>query len=274
MAIPYEGTTLPAFLFRAPAPRGEPRPLVVVNRGCDEPTSAAWALGGAAAAERGYHWMTFDGPGQQAALVEQGLTARPDWEHVLTPVVDAMLARADVDPGRLAVIGSRPGGPARAARARLRAPLRRRRGRPRHRRPGRAVRRAAPAPRCARTCAAATPPPSTARCTSTSCSRPTLTASSTSTPRRSGCAGGSRFELFCAVARYRLGSELDGVRTPLLVVDEGDDRWPGQARELFDRLPGAKRLVERGGDPRVRLARRAPGLSLRSAAEANAVAGY
>ena len=107
LAIPYEGTTLPAFFFRAPGvAAGERRPLVVVNRGCDEPTSQAWALGGSAAAERGYHWMTFDGPGQQAALVEQGLTARPDWEHVLTPVVDAMLARADVDPGRLAVIGA------------------------------------------------------------------------------------------------------------------------------------------------------------------------
>ena len=35
------------------------------------------------------------------------------------------------------------------------------------------------------------------------------------------------------------------MRTPLLVVD-GDDRWPGQSRELFDRLPGAKRLVGAG----------------------------
>ena len=61
---------------------------MIVNRGAGEPTSAAWTLGGAAAAERGYHWMTFDGAGQEAALVEHGLTARPDWERVLTPVID------------------------------------------------------------------------------------------------------------------------------------------------------------------------------------------
>jgi len=49
--------------------------------------------------------MTFDGPGQQAALYEQNIHFRPDWEAVLTPVLDAMLARADVDRDRVAVIG-------------------------------------------------------------------------------------------------------------------------------------------------------------------------
>ena len=49
--------------------------------------------------------MTFDGPGRQAALRRQGLVLRPDWEAVLTPVLDAMLARPDVDRERVAVIG-------------------------------------------------------------------------------------------------------------------------------------------------------------------------
>jgi hypothetical protein len=68
-------------------------------------TSAAWAAGGAAAAVRGYHWMTFDGPGRQAALRRQGLVLRPDWEAVLGPVVDTMAARVDVDASRMAVVG-------------------------------------------------------------------------------------------------------------------------------------------------------------------------
>ena len=34
-------------------------------------TSSAWAAGGAAAASRGFHWMTFDGPGRGAALRRQ-----------------------------------------------------------------------------------------------------------------------------------------------------------------------------------------------------------
>jgi prolyl oligopeptidase family protein len=50
-------------------------------------------------------WMTFDGPGQQAALFEQGIPFRPDWEAVLTPVVDALVERKDVDATRIAVIG-------------------------------------------------------------------------------------------------------------------------------------------------------------------------
>ena len=245
VAIPYEGTTLPAFLFRAPAARRASR-----GRSWSSTAAAtsrprtAWALGGAAAAERGYHWMTFDGPGQQAALVEQGLTARPDWEHVLTPVVDAMLARADVDPGRLAVIGTGQAGMlvpralafehrfaaaavdpgivdlgapcAEQLSRRLRADLRR--GDARRLRPRAARRRAALIPR--------SPP------------------GSTSTPRRSGCAGARASSCSARSPATGWGASWSGVRTPLLVVD--DDRWPGQARELFDRLPGAKRLVRAG----------------------------
>jgi hypothetical protein len=106
LAIPYESTTLPGYFFRAPDARpGEPRPLVVMNNGSDGATSQMGLLGGAAAHERGYHWMTFDGPGQQAALFEQGIPFRHDWEAVLTPVVDALVARPDVDRERLAVIG-------------------------------------------------------------------------------------------------------------------------------------------------------------------------
>ena len=41
--------------------------------------------------------MTFDGPGQQAALLEQSIPFRPDREAVLTPVVDTFQARPDVD---------------------------------------------------------------------------------------------------------------------------------------------------------------------------------
>jgi hypothetical protein len=77
---------------------------VVLNNGSDGATSQMWLAGGAAASARGYHWMTFDGPGQQAALFEQGISFRPDWEAVLTPVLDTMSARPDVDPARMAVI--------------------------------------------------------------------------------------------------------------------------------------------------------------------------
>ena len=50
---------------------------MVVNNGSDGATSRMPLLGGIAAAERGYHWMTFDGPGQQAALLLQKIPFRP-----------------------------------------------------------------------------------------------------------------------------------------------------------------------------------------------------
>lgn len=102
LSIAYEHTTLPAYFFAA-GPGAAP--LVVIDHGGRVATSSAWAAGGAAAHARGYHWMTFDGPGRQAALRRQGLVLRPDWERVLTPVLDAMLARPDVDRKRVAVIG-------------------------------------------------------------------------------------------------------------------------------------------------------------------------
>ncbi|MGO9976899.1 MAG: hypothetical protein ACLP01_29695 [Solirubrobacteraceae bacterium] len=111
LAIAYEDTTLPGFFFSAlDASPGERRPLVVINNGLGSPTSQTWARGGSAAGRRGYHWMTFDGPGQQAALYEQGIVCRPDWEAVLGPVLDMLLARPDVDPVQVAIIGLDDGG--------------------------------------------------------------------------------------------------------------------------------------------------------------------
>ena len=102
VSVPYEGARLPGYFLSGGQGR---RPLVVIDHGGRALISQAWTLAGAAAHARGYHWMTFDGPGQQAAFFEQGIPFRPDWEAVLTPVLDAMLARPDVDPGRVAVIG-------------------------------------------------------------------------------------------------------------------------------------------------------------------------
>ena len=66
--------------------------------------------GAIAAVERGWHALIFDGPGQGAALFEQGLPFRPDWEAVITPVVDFALARGGVDPARIALVGISQGG--------------------------------------------------------------------------------------------------------------------------------------------------------------------
>jgi hypothetical protein len=69
-----------------------------------------WMQGAAGAVARGYDCLTFDGPGQGYALWKQGLTFRPDWEHVITPVVDFALSREGIDPKRIAIQGISQGG--------------------------------------------------------------------------------------------------------------------------------------------------------------------
>lgn len=102
--IPYEDTTLPGYFFRA-GPEGEPRRTLIFNNGSDGSIVGAWTDGIALALTRGWNAMTFDGPGQNAALVRQGLPFRPDWEEVITPVVNYLSHRSDVDLAKLALLG-------------------------------------------------------------------------------------------------------------------------------------------------------------------------
>jgi hypothetical protein len=104
LEIPYEDTTLPGYFFRS-GPADHPRRTLVYTNGSDGSVVGAWTRGVADALTRGWNAMTYDGPGQNAALMRQGLPFRPDWEHVLTPVLDQLTARPDVDPGRIAVMG-------------------------------------------------------------------------------------------------------------------------------------------------------------------------
>lgn len=104
VAIPYEGTKLEGYLFK-PDTTDVARPTVILNNGSDGPVISQWSLGGRAAVMRGWNAVTFDGPGQGAALHRQKLYFRHDWEKVITPVVDFLVARADVDTTRIALQG-------------------------------------------------------------------------------------------------------------------------------------------------------------------------
>jgi hypothetical protein len=108
--IPYEGIELEGYFFHARSPHGEraasgPRPTIILNNGSDGSVSDMWLFGGAAAVERGWNAVTFDGPGQGAALHRQKTHFRPDWEHVVTQVVDWLLGRPEVDPEQLVLHG-------------------------------------------------------------------------------------------------------------------------------------------------------------------------
>ncbi|WP_276258425.1 alpha/beta hydrolase family protein [Haloglomus litoreum] len=107
---PYEGTTLPGYLF-APSGTEEPCPTVVCLGGFDSLAEELYFLCGVPEAlARGYAVVLFDGPGQGAPLREEGLTARPDWEYVVGPVLDAVAEHAVADTDGVGLVGVSFGG--------------------------------------------------------------------------------------------------------------------------------------------------------------------
>jgi len=107
--IPYEGTFLPAYYYR-PDDSYTPRPTLIVHGGYDSTGEELYFMIAAAAIQRGYTCLTFEGPGQGTLLREQHLPFRPDWEKVVTPVVDALVSRPEADSTRIALMGISLGG--------------------------------------------------------------------------------------------------------------------------------------------------------------------
>ncbi|HTU75664.1 MAG TPA: acetylxylan esterase [Trebonia sp.] len=107
--IPCEGSWLPGYLLK-PDSRPVRRPTIILNNGEDAQNIRLWAYGGAAALERGYNALIFEGPGQGSMLFERQVPFRYDWESAITPIVDYLRSRPDVDPGRIVLNGSSLGG--------------------------------------------------------------------------------------------------------------------------------------------------------------------
>jgi alpha-beta hydrolase superfamily lysophospholipase len=83
---------------------------VLFHGGYDSTLEEDYFALAAGALRRGYNVIAFDGPGQGSTLREQGLHFRPDWEAVVTPVVDFALTVPEVDAERLVLIGMSLGG--------------------------------------------------------------------------------------------------------------------------------------------------------------------
>ena len=85
-------------------PRANREPTVIFPCGYDSTAEAGW-VDVPAALDRGYNVLVFEGPGQGEALYVQHRYFRPDFEHVLTPVLSWLLDRSDVDPAAVVLVG-------------------------------------------------------------------------------------------------------------------------------------------------------------------------
>jgi hypothetical protein len=245
--IPYERTTLPGYALTVDTSR-KPGPWLIMNNGSDGTVADMWAQGAAAALRHGYNVLVFDGPGQGAALYRQHLFFRFDWEKVITPVVDWLLTRPDVDPSRIGIIGVSEGGYwvpravafeyriaaaiadpgvvdsgtgfAKLVSAEMLQALLSATG-PELRRIKAMIdrmiaKKAARDPRLAYTLAFRMRPYGTK----------------------------SPAEVILLTSHYKLRGVIDRIRCPMLIADpEGEQFWPRQSQQLYDRLTGPKTLV-------------------------------
>ncbi len=241
LPVPYEKTTFPGYFFKVDD-SGKLRPLLIFNNGSDGSMVTAWTLGIAPALERGYNAFAFYGPGQGTALLQQKLYFRPDWEKVVSPILDYLLIRRDVDPKRIALLGISQGG--------YWAP-----------------RAAAFEPRLA-ACIADPGVWDVSTVWTRSLSKPLLEllakgrqeefdksirqvlksnpkAAATLPYRMRPFGVTSPYEAFKAVQRYKLTEVADRIRCPMLVTDpEGEQFWPGQSKQLYEALQAPKTLVK------------------------------
>lgn len=234
--IPYENTKLQGYFFKTQAP-GK-RPLLILNNGSDGSPLGMWHEGGAAGVERGYHCLTFDGPGQGYALWKQNIPFRPDWEKVITPVVDYALTRPEVDPKRIAIQGRSQGGywvpRAVAFEKRIAAAI-----------------ADSGVTDVAVTWTRNLPEPLKAMLKAGKKAEfdqvlgqmpPHMAAMLRFRMRPYGVS--SYYDAFKAVEAYRLNDEVEQIRCPMLITDpENEQFFPGQSKELYDRLTCPKKLV-------------------------------
>jgi hypothetical protein len=109
ISVPYESGDLPGYLF-IPAADGVARPTLILNNGSDGAHTFLWPGFGQPGLDRGYNTVIFDGPGQQSMLFQRRIPFRPDWEHVITPLVDFLSERPEVDASKIALYGASQAG--------------------------------------------------------------------------------------------------------------------------------------------------------------------
>lgn len=245
VAVPYEDTTLPGWLLR-PDDSGSSRPTLVMTNGSDGALTSLWGSGAAAALERGWNAFVYDGPGQQSMLFERGIPFRHDWEAVLTPVVDALVARDDVAQDRLTAYGISQAGywlpRALAYEHRFVAAVAD---------PGVVDVSTAWTERLPKNMVTMLEQGERAKFNRDM--RLPMLIPSLARNLRFRARPYQRddwFDTFTEARRYRVTRELaEAIRTPLMITDPEDEQfWPGQPQQLADLVPGSHRVPFRAAE--------------------------
>jgi len=240
--VPYEGTTLPGYLLR-PDDTGAARPTLVMTNGSDGSLPGLVGYGAAEALDRGWNAFLFDGPGQQSMLFERGVPFRYEWEAVLTPVIDLLVERPDVDASALTGYGISQGGywitRAVAFERRMVA--------------------AVADPGVVDVSAGWTAHLPPALLDLLDSGQKDAFNSVMAQAQAGASAAAARtlafrarpygmtdpFDLFTEVRKYQVRDVAGQITTPLLILDPADEQfWPGQPRQLYDLLPGEKEIIE------------------------------
>lgn len=105
--IPYENDTLPGHFYRAGGSGA--KPTLIIMTGFDGTKEELYGIA-LAAVKRGINCLAIEGPGQGEVVRKQHLKFRPDYEKVITAVVDYLVSREDVNAKRIILWGESLGG--------------------------------------------------------------------------------------------------------------------------------------------------------------------
>lgn len=105
------GFDIPIIYWKSPeANSDEPAPTILIGSGYDAPQEETYHQLGREVLDRGWNFATYEGPGQPTVRREQKLGFIPNWWDVVTPVIDYLETRPEVDMKRVALGGLSFGG--------------------------------------------------------------------------------------------------------------------------------------------------------------------
>ncbi|RFU80553.1 alpha beta hydrolase [Trichoderma arundinaceum] len=117
--IPFDGQiSFPSILYLPPPHRRTPgkTPVLIATGGADALQEELYYMHPAVGPDLGYAVLTFEGPGQGLTLRRHDIKMRPDWEVVVSSVLDYVenlsvsRPELDLDTSRIAIAGASLGG--------------------------------------------------------------------------------------------------------------------------------------------------------------------